>query len=121
MSRAVTLLTLLSAVEHVYFFVLESILWREPLGLKTFGMDAAKAEATAQLAVNQGFYNLLLAAGLAWGALSGDLRLRRYTLGFVVVAAIVGGVTVSGRILLVQGLPAAIALLLLELGQRRRG
>lgn len=107
-----TVLIGVSAIEHVYFFALEALLWKKPLGLKTFQMDAARAEATAQLAVNQGFYNLLLAAGLAWAAFSGDFTLRCYTLAFVVGAAIVGGLTVSMRILIIQGLPAAIALAL---------
>lgn len=115
MALAATLLTLISALEHVYFFVLEALLWKKPLGLKTFRMDAAQAESTARLAVNQGFYNLFLAAGLLWSVLSPDPTLRVYTLGFVVAAAIVGGVTVSPRILVIQGLPAAIALVLTKL------
>src|SRR5439155_25717574 len=69
------LFTGISGIEHVYFFALEALLWRKPLGLKTFRMDAAKAETTAQLAVNQGFYNLFLAAGLFWAAASGDITL----------------------------------------------
>ena len=118
MNRAATVLTLFSAVEHVWFFVLEAILWRTPFGLKTFGLDEQRAEATAQLAVNQGFYNLLLAAGLAWAALSPHRPLKLYTLGFVVIAGIVGGVTASPGIFLVQALPAAIALgLLLAAGR----
>jgi len=112
MALAAMILTLVSALEHVYFFVLESLLWRKPLGRKTFQMDEAKAEATAQLAVNQGFYNLFLAAGLAWSALTPNPTLRIYTLLFVIGAAIVGGLTVSMRILLIQGLPAAAALVL---------
>jgi putative membrane protein len=108
MALAALILTIVSAIEHVYFFVLEAILWRKPLGLKTFRMDEAKAEATAALAVNQGFYNLFLAAGLAWSAYDPSLRL--YTLLFVIGAAIVGGITVSMRILVIQGLPAALAL-----------
>ncbi len=116
MALAAIVFTLLSAVEHVYFFVLEAILWRKPLGMKTFRMDAAKAESTAQLAVNQGFYNLFLAAGLAWGVFEPTLRL--YALLFVIGAAVVGGLTVSMRILLIQGLPAATGLALTLLARR---
>jgi len=115
---AAMILTLVSALEHVYFFVLEAMLWRKPLGLKTFRMDPAKAEATAQLAVNQGFYNLLLAAGLAWSAFAHEPTLRIYTLLFVLGAAVVGGVTVNMRILVVQGTPAAAALVLTLLAPR---
>lgn len=111
MAHAATILTALCALEHAGFFVLEALLWKKPLGLETFQMDAAKAESTAQLAVNQGFYNLFLAAGLAWAALSPPgAPLRLYTLGFVVAAAVVGGATVSIRILVIQGLPALLAL-----------
>lgn len=115
MDVAITALLVLSGIEHLYFFVLESLLWKKPLGRKTFRMDAAQAEATATLAVNQGFYNLFLAIGLLWAAVSGDPTLRLYTLGFVVAAAVVGGVTVNRRILLLQGTPAALALVLLLL------
>lgn len=117
MALAATLLTLLSALEHTYFFLLESVLWRKPLGRKTFRMDEAKAEATAQLALNQGFYNLFLAVGLAWSALTPNPTLRIYTLLFVIGAAIVGGITVSMRILVVQGAPAALALVFSLMGR----
>lgn len=112
MNAAVTALTVIAGIEHIYFFILEAVLWKKPLGLKTFRMDAAKAETTASLAINQGFYNLLLAIGLLWAAFSGEPTLRLYTLLFVVGAAIVGGVTVNRRILIIQGTPAALALVL---------
>ena len=113
-----TIFTALSALEHVYFFVLEAILWQKPLGLKTFRMDAAKAETTAPLAKNQGVYNLFLVAGLVWGILAEPpflVPVRAFFLACVIVAAIVGGVTVSMRILLVQGIPAFIAAVLLAI------
>lgn len=119
MSTVAVVLTLVSAVEHVYFFVLESLLWKKPLGLKTFGQDAARAELTAPLAFNQGFYNLFLAAGLCWGALAPapfHLPVSAFFLGCVVVAAIVGGVSVSVRILFVQGLPALLGAVALASG-----
>lgn len=112
MSSFAIALTLLSAAEHVYFFVLEALLWKKPLGLKTFGMDAQKAELTAPLAVNQGVYNLFLTAGLTWGALAPapfHVPVSAFFLGCVLVAALVGGASVSKRILLVQGLPALLA------------
>jgi putative membrane protein len=92
------------------------------MGLKTFGMDAQRAEVTASLAKNQGVYNLFLSAGLAWGALAPapfHAPVSAFFLGCVIVAAIVGGVTVNMRILLVQGTPAligAIALAVAQLG-----
>jgi len=107
-----TIFTALAAIEHVYFFVLEAILWQKPMGLKTFKMDAAQAAATASLAKNQGTYNLFLSAGLLWGILAEPpfaFQIRAFFLGCVIVAAIVGAVTANVRILFVQGIPAVIA------------
>jgi putative membrane protein len=76
-------------------------------------MDAAFAESTKTLAANQGLYNGFLAAGLVWG-LVGPEHLRFafqvFFLLCVVVAGLYGAATASRRILLVQALPAAIAL-----------
>ncbi|HEX7601689.1 MAG TPA: DUF1304 family protein [Polyangiaceae bacterium] len=55
------------ALEHVAFFLLESFLFKTPLGLKIFKLTPAAAEASAVLAANQGVYNGFLAAGLVWG------------------------------------------------------
>jgi putative membrane protein len=104
------------ALEHVWFFVLESFLWTKPIGLRTFRQSAERAEATRTLAANQGVYNGFLAAGLVWGLLAAPGAHRESILVFflscVVVAGIAGAVTVSRRILMVQALPAALALLL---------
>jgi len=104
------------ALEHVWFFVLETFLWTKPVGLRTFRQTAERAEATRTLAANQGVYNAFLAAGVVWGLLASPGADREAILTFflscVVVAGIAGAVTVSRRILVVQALPAAIALAL---------
>jgi putative membrane protein len=112
------LLIVLIALLHVYFLVLETFLWRTR-ARKLFGMSAEKAEATAQLASNQGIYNGFLAAGLLWALFSpSDFRPRAtFFLVCVAVAGIFGGVTVTRRIAYVQALPAVVALLLLWLGR----
>jgi putative membrane protein len=51
----------LAAVLHVYIFVLESLQWTSPRTRATFGTTPESAEATKELAFNQGFYNLFLA------------------------------------------------------------
>ena len=51
----------LAAVLHVYIFVLESLQWTAPRTRATFGTTLESAEATKELAFNQGFYNLFLA------------------------------------------------------------
>jgi putative membrane protein len=105
-----TVLVLVVALLHVYFLVLEMFLWRTPLGLKTFRMSSEKAETTAQLAMNQGLYNGFLAAGLVWGLVRDDRAVLTFFLACVIVAGLFGGATVSKRIVLVQALPAALAL-----------
>ena len=112
-------LVALVAALHVYFLVLEMFFWTKPLGLKTFRHSLEKAADSAVLAANQGLYNGFLAAGLVWGLLQGvpafALQIKIFFLVCVIVAGIYGAVTVSRRILYVQALPAAIALILLGL------
>jgi putative membrane protein len=112
------ILMLLIALLHFYFLVLEMFLWRTR-ARKLFGMSAEKAEATAQLAQNQGLYNGFLAAGLVWAVLSRSDFAPRATffLACVAAAGIFGGITVTRRIVYVQALPALAALLLLFLGR----
>jgi len=102
------------ALLHVWFLVLEMFLWDKPLGLKTFRHSAAEAAASKVLAANQGLYNGFLAAGLAWGLSLGaaGTSVKVFFLGCVVVAGVYGAATVSRKILFVQALPAALALVL---------
>ena len=101
------------ALIHVYILVLEMVLWTTPRGRAAFGLTPEFAEATRTLAANQGLYNGFLAAGLLWG-LVGPSHLRFgfqvFFLLCVVVAGVYGAATASRRILLVQALPAAVAL-----------
>jgi putative membrane protein len=112
-------LVALVALLHVYFLVLEMFLWTKPLGLKTFRQSLEKATDSAVLAANQGLYNGFLAAGLVWGLIERvpafAFQIKIFFLVCVIIAGIYGAVTVSRRILLVQALPAAIALILLGL------
>jgi putative membrane protein len=101
------------AALHVFFLVLEMFLWRTPTGMRIFATEPAFAAESARLAANQGLYNGFLAAGLAWSVLAAEplaFQLRVFFLGCVIVAGVFGAATVSRRILGVQALPAAIAL-----------
>jgi putative membrane protein len=82
------ILLLLIAALHLYILVLEMFLWRTPLGRRAFGTTAEFAAATRVLAANQGFF-----------------------LGCVLAAGVFGGLSASRKILWVQALPAAIAIL----------
>lgn len=108
------------ALEHLAFFVLESFLFRTPLGLRVFKLTPQAAEACAVFAANQGVYNAFLAAGLIWGLVAAPgaaASLKTFFLACVVIAGLVGGATASRSILLVQALPAALALALLRAGR----
>ena len=105
------ILLLLIAALHLYILVLEMFLWRTPLGRRAFGTTAEFAAATRVLAANQGLYNGFLAVGLAWSYWRGDMALQLFFLGCVLAAGVFGGLTASRKILWVQALPAAIAIL----------
>lgn len=115
MEYLTTFLVALVALEHVYILILEMFRWTHPRTLKMFGMEAELAEQTKHLGANQGLYNGFLAAGLVFGLLHTDaefaMQLQVFFLSCVLVAAIYGSLTVTKRILLLQGLPALLALL----------
>ena len=100
----------LVAALHLYFLVLEMFLWTKPLGLKTFGNTPEFAEASKVLAANQGLYNGFLVAGLVWGLIAQRYDVCVFFLACVIVAGVYGAITVSRRILVVQAVPALLAL-----------
>jgi len=112
-------LVALVAALHVFFLILEMFLWDRPQGLKVFRNTPEKAEITKVLAANQGLYNGFLAAGLIWGLAQGNptfaFQIKVFFLLCVIVAGAYGAATVSTRILIVQALPAAVALVALFL------
>ena len=112
MQNAAQVLVGLIAVEHVWILVLEMFLWTRPFGQRTFGQTREQAEQSAVLAANQGLYNGFLAAGLVWGLLASGRTVETFFLACVLVAGVFGGLTAKRSILYVQGLPAAIALVL---------
>ena len=105
------------ALLHAGFMYLECVLWRRPAGLRIFAMNERQAEATAVLAANLGLYNGFLAAGLAWGLLDETCgrQITVFFLACIIVAGIYGSITARRTILWLQGLPGAVALLLVLL------
>ena len=106
-------LVALVALIHVYILVLEMFLWRTSRGRQAFGTTPEQADTMATLAANQGLYNGFLAAGLGLSLVIPEpsaLYFKVFFLGCVIVAGSYGGLTVSRRILVVQALPAALAL-----------
>lgn len=123
MSTVALVLVVLVALAHVWFMVLESVLWTTPFGQKALAMTPEQAQQTAVLAKNQGLYNGFLAAGLLWSLLPGGwckdpLGVQLFFLGCVVVAGVVGAITASWKIILLQAAPgvAALAAVLLARG-----
>jgi putative membrane protein len=114
MATIAALLVALVAAIHIYIVVLEMFLWRTPRGLRSFGTTQAFADESAMLAANQGLYNGFLVAGLIWGLLAADplgFQVKIFFLACVIVAGLYGAATVSRRILVVQAVPAALALI----------
>ena len=105
------ILTGVVAVLHIGFLVLEMFFWDRPLGRRIFRTTPEFSEASAVLAANQGLYNGFLAAGLIWGLISSQISIILFFLACVLIAGVYGGFTAGRRILYVQALPAAIALI----------
>jgi putative membrane protein len=103
------------AIEHIGFLILEMFLWTHPIGLKVFAQTPDAAESSKVLAANQGLYNGFLAAGLIWGLISSDWSVKVFFAACVLVAGIYGGATAKRSILVVQALPALLALAILLL------
>ena len=106
------------ALLHAYFMALEMFLWDRPFGRRTFGLTPEFSAQSRALAANQGLYNGFLAAGLVWGLWLGGagLPVKVFFLACVVIAGVFGALTVSRKILFVQALPAAVALVALAAG-----
>ena len=117
MNAIANILVAIRAALHVYFLALEMFFWTRPLGLKTFRNTPEKAADSAVLAANQGLYNGFLAAGLIWGLVHPvagvGFEIKLFFLLCVIVAGLYGGCSVNTRIILVQAIPAALALALL--------
>jgi len=107
----------LIAFLHIYILVLEMFLWDKPVGLRAFGQTQAAATASKVLAANQGLYNGFLAAGLFWGLGLGasGTSVKVFFLCCVLIAGLYGAATANRKILFIQAVPAAIALILLSL------
>jgi putative membrane protein len=106
----------LIALEHLFFLWLEMFAW-ETTGRKVFSevLPEKLFLPTKNLAANQGLYNGFLAAGLLWTFFISDPLWKTYIsiffLGCITIAGIYGGITTSNKILLLQALPAIVAIL----------
>lgn len=122
MSKAATVLVAFVALEHLFFLVLEMFLWTTPIGIQVFGLTPSFAEQSSALAANQGLYNGFLAAGLVWSLVKKEdaTSIKIFFLSCVIVAGIFGALTAKASILVVQSVPALVALVLVVLSRPER-
>ena len=113
-----SVLIALVALLHVYFMYLEMVAWDTPAGRKAFGLTPEFSAASKALAMNQGLYNGFLVAGLVWGLWLGEagFAVKVFFLACVLVAGLFGAATVGIKILYVQAVPGALALIALLIG-----
>ena len=112
------LLVLLIAVEHIYILIIEMFFNESEVAQKSFGLEKEflKDERVKILMANQGLYNGFLAMGLIWSIFESgvfQIQLAIFFLTCVICAAIYGALTVSYRILFMQGIPAILALMVI--------
>ena len=114
----------LAAALHVFIFYIESFAWTTR-ALSVFGMDRESAEATREMAFNQGFYNFFLAieafAGIAIYYLASrpvGLTLAIFGTGSMLAAALLLFVTSPDKrsVAIKQGFLPLLAIVTLAAG-----
>ncbi|MCG2803750.1 MAG: DUF1304 domain-containing protein [Cellulomonas sp.] len=105
-------LTALAAALHVYIFTMESVTWTSPRTRATFGTTAEQAEATREMAYNQGYYNLFLAVLVAVGTVL--VAVGQRGVGVALVLAGAGSMVAAGLVLLISA-PAKARAALVQL------
>lgn len=98
-----------AALVHVFIFYLESIAWTTSRARATFGTTEQEAEATKELAFNQGFYNLFLAIAVLLGIVL--FAVGQPTVGATLVLVGAGSMTAASLVLLLSSPDKAAAAL----------
>ena len=118
MPTATLVLAGLAGLLHLYFFVLESVVFRTR-GHRVFGLPKADVDTVAFGMLNQGFYNLFLAIGTAVGVVgvARDWEPQGTTLVVFGTLFMVGAALVlviarprMARAAAIQGVPPLLAL-----------
>lgn len=100
MTTAALVFAGLGALLHVYIWVMESLTWTSARTRATFGTSLEEAEATKELAFNQGFYNLFLALVTLGGI--GAFVADEETVGATLVFTGAGSMLAAGLVLLLS-------------------
>lgn len=115
----------LAALLHVYIFVMESLTWTSARTRATFGITEEEAQATKELAFNQGFYNLFLAIVTVVGIVIGGFGYNdaAYALIFAGTGSMLAAAVVllvsspdKARAAITQGIFPLIAIVLMVVG-----
>lgn len=121
MAIAATIMACLVALEHFFILWLEMFNADSDMASQAFGVprELLKTPAVQTLFKNQGLYNGFLAVGILFSVFVvpavASMGVTLFFLACVMVAAVYGGAAVSKSILVVQGLPALIAFILVYL------
>lgn len=112
MNILATVLVILIAILHFYIMILEMYLFDTPRVIKMFNITEKLAHDAKVLAANQGAYNGVLALGLLVGLFLNNNGLVVYILLAIVLLALYGGFTASKSIIIKQGLPTFLTLVI---------
>ncbi len=116
-----TIMAVLVALEHFFILWLEMFNANSDMAAKAFGVprDLLKMPEVQTLFKNQGLYNGFLAVGILFSLFvmpaAASAGATLFFLACVLVAAVYGSATASKSIIVVQGLPALIAFILVYL------
>lgn len=117
MSILAMIFVVIVAVEHLYIMYLETFATASEKTAQTFNMkqQVLKDKNIQVLLKNQGIYNGLLALALFYGLFfsTNPQEIVTLLLIFIILAAVYGSMTSSKSIILKQGGPAIIALILI--------
>lgn len=99
---------------HVAIATVEMFFWQTPAIYERLDFTTEIAAKVAPIVQNAGLYNAFIALGLLWSLFAKEnrLALRLFFLGCVVVAGVFGAFTLRPTTLILQTVPALIALLL---------
>ncbi|ETP69870.1 DUF1304 domain-containing protein [Planococcus glaciei] len=117
MSTLATIFVLIVSLEHFYILALEMFFLSSKAAKRSFGLsdEAVASKQIQTLFANQGLYNGFLATGLIFGLIRNDTGVIIFFLSCVIIAAVYGALTSNRSILIKQGFPAIIALILVLL------
>ena len=122
---AAQILATAAALLHIYIFSMESLTWTTAKTRSVFKTSEAEAEATREMAFNQGFYNLFLAVASIAGVIASGLD--HLAVGATLVFAGTGSMLAAALVLTLgspgkaklaikQGILPLLAIVLLILG-----